>query len=175
MAGYRVRDSLHSNCQGTHMLQTCYRYVGGLGPALLLKIISPVFYFTYQFSHLLQVSIDYLLNQHPCPQPLNSYEIASTHFLLTLQKNSETCLSLLYIDDSWVGPCPEIRISTTQGPHLAVSQTELELRNLPVFVSAWFFKSFSQACSLMQPPLLLQIYEALHIIHISSLFFTQCP
>lgn len=33
---------------------------------------------------------------------------------------------------SWVGPCPEITISTTRGPNLALSDLELAL---PAFVS----------------------------------------
>jgi len=64
--------------------------------AHLLQIISPVFYFTYQFIYfisgffyvVLWISILWL-------QPLSSEETASTHFLLTLQKNSEVCLLLL--------------------------------------------------------------------------------
>jgi hypothetical protein len=35
---------------------------------------------------------------------------------------------------SWVGLFPEITISTTPGPHLYVSQADLEF-NLPAFVS----------------------------------------
>ena len=35
-------------------------------------------------------------------------------------------------------PCPEITISTTPGPNLAVSEADLDLRNLPAFVFAYF-------------------------------------
>lgn len=61
-------------------------------------------YFTYQSSHLLQVS--FWLNLRICipwPQPLNSLETASSHFLLTLHKNSEICLPQLSTEDKLAG------------------------------------------------------------------------
>ena len=71
------------------------------------------------------------------PQPLKTLETASIHFLLTLQKNADVCLPLLRTDDKLAGwgPCPEITISITPGPRLSVSKADLELRNLPAFVS----------------------------------------
>ena len=41
-----------------------------------------------------------------------------------------------------MGPCPEITISTTPGPKFALSQADLELRNLPAFLSACLCISF---------------------------------
>jgi hypothetical protein len=70
-------------------------------------------------------------------QPLKSSESTSTHFLLTLQKNPEIFWPLLSKEDKLAGCDPVLKLpfSTTPGPGLHVSQADLELRNLPAFVS----------------------------------------
>jgi hypothetical protein len=51
-----------------------------------------------------------------------------------------------------VGSCPEITISPITGPNLALTQADLELRNLPAFVTFLYFSyklAYSAAASVL--------------------------
>lgn len=88
---------------------------------------------------------------------LTTHTHLTTHTLLILKKQQHTfsfnfakefrdlpasvtqkCLT------PWVGHRPEITISTTPGPNLAVSQADLELRNLPVFVTLYLSEKLAR-------------------------------
>jgi len=76
--------------------------------------------------------LDHSVNQHDLsPLIKNSKYIFILFYFERIQRS--VCLCNL----SWKGSCPEISIPmSTPGPKFALSQADLELRNLPVFVSA---------------------------------------
>lgn len=111
------------------------------------------------------------------PQSLNSQETASTHFLLTQQKNSETCLALSPTHAKLAGWDPILKLPFFRYLGLGLPVSRLTLNSgirLPLYLSDKLVHSCSSLCSfrLMKPLMLLVLYPYIFYI-VEELFIFE--